>query len=952
MAAAFAATRSEADRQYFFSQLRNPLWVQPLLDRGYFQAPPVANHLPDGSIQFPSWPELEYLKNIVADAPTKVITVVNQLPPVDNCRVYEYILDITLALSGKYSAKLTPKVLEYAKMQPYLMPHKWQQLLVHWVNQDQTAVALELAEMLVQFLPDPKSEDKKRLRRRNPTDLASWLQPEPRLDPFEYVDLLQHGVRRLAERLPAQVARILALATSRMIDCSIHSDELDRRAEEDWSEAWCPRLTEQGDSLQPRQALVSALTFACEKAYESGVVARQSTDELLRSQRSHVFRRVRYHVYAKYPAATTRSPIREAIATHREYSQWEHHYEFQRMVRCACEHFGDDLLTKEELTTVFQAIAYGPSKEVYRELLADQYSDEGFRDRQREFHRRQFRPFAGVLFGEYATYFQELQEGANHSISDDDYFPFGHAEATAVAHQSPRSATELASLDDDALLEYINGWDAPHFDIDRYFIVSIEALAEEFRIAFLENIVPDTTRRQFWMENQGRIGRPIYVRVMVDVMQQRIEAQDFGNLGNWLAFCDWTVSYRNEGRREVDGGTRAGEGWASVRRAVGDFLGSCLRQNELVAGESIVAMKRILRLLCTQYDPELDQGTLAGDELSVGINSARGKAVDELIAFGARLKRIDKDADTSFVREVLDERLSHRSERPVTAAELAILGMRYGEILWLDERWGTQRTPDLFPRRALAGWIAGFSSFLRFGHPWRRGWDALRGHYEFALEHVAELDGSGDSGGDGAEALGRHIVVYYLWGLFPLTGPASLLERYYGCTGDDRRRWTNAFEYVGRSLRNAGDDVDPQIVTRAVEFFEWRIEVGDPVELGGFALWLDAACLDGDWRLTSYSRVMDTDVSVDRLSTLQAEFLHRLLPRNVEKTLECFRKLTERLENGGAYIRTHTARQILKAGLQSSVGGARRDAERARDNLLRAGRFELLHLDSEALSDG
>ena len=81
MAAAFAATRSEADRQYFFSQLRNPLWVQPLLDRGYFQAPPLANHLPDGSIQFPSWPELEYLKNIVADAPTKVITVVNQLPP-------------------------------------------------------------------------------------------------------------------------------------------------------------------------------------------------------------------------------------------------------------------------------------------------------------------------------------------------------------------------------------------------------------------------------------------------------------------------------------------------------------------------------------------------------------------------------------------------------------------------------------------------------------------------------------------------------------------------------------------------------------------------------------------------------------------------------------------------------------------------------------------------------
>ena len=127
------SVRKETDRRYFFSQLKNPLWLQPLVERGYFNSPPVSSHLPDGSLQFPSWPELEYLKNVSRDAPEEVTNVVSNLPEVDNPIVYDGILDIALQLPGELSGRLGQKMLEYASLSNQFLPHRYAELLAHWV---------------------------------------------------------------------------------------------------------------------------------------------------------------------------------------------------------------------------------------------------------------------------------------------------------------------------------------------------------------------------------------------------------------------------------------------------------------------------------------------------------------------------------------------------------------------------------------------------------------------------------------------------------------------------------------------------------------------------------------------------------------------------------------------------------------------------------------------------
>ena len=94
------------------------------------------------------------------------------------------------------------------------------------------------------------------------------------------------------------------------------------------------------------------------------------------------------------------------------------------MLRKACEHFGEELLTREEREQIFEEILGGPSKDSYRswtEFVGEEFTEEGFSRRQRGFHRFQLRPFAAVLFGDYASYYGELEAETEEAISDDDY---------------------------------------------------------------------------------------------------------------------------------------------------------------------------------------------------------------------------------------------------------------------------------------------------------------------------------------------------------------------------------------------------------------------------------------------------------------------------------------------------------------------------------------------------
>ena len=70
-----------------------------------------------------------------------------------------------------------------------------------------------------------------------------------------------------------------------------------------------------------------------------------------------------------------------------------------------------------------------------------------------------------------------------------------------------------------------------------------------------------------------------------------------------------------------------------------------------------------------------------------------------------------------------------------------------------------------------------------------------------------------------------------------------------------------------------------------------------------------------------------------------------MLDSHTAKVVECFAKMTDYIDqNDSFYIDTDEAKPILKAGLNSGDEGIRENAERARENLLRAGRYGFLDI--------
>ena len=945
---------------FFFKQVSenaDVTWLPFLEKKGYFAYPPRVQITDDNSIIYPFWWPIRYLEKISSQASNEVIEIVRQLPQTDNPRVYEGILDIALQLHGEHSVKLKPKMLEYVLLKHHRLPHRFADLLAHWTNVNQTSAALELAEILIAFAPDPRSEEKRKQRSDNADDwremIGTTLYPVPKCSHWEYSNIMSKGIRPLAEKEPYEVACLLIDTTVNMIRLRTHQGELDK--EEDYSDAWCKRVHGQDNNHEyPEKTLVHTLTFACKRVFERSPDKVAALDKALRKPHWNIFKRLRHHLYAQYPNEETKPWIRELILTHEDYGLWEHHYEFQQMIRRACEHFKETVLSEAERPRIFDTILDGPLKENCKHWIVDwlgeEFTEERFQERKQRFHRKQFKPFEVVLFGEYETYYNKLESEAEKLISDDDYPPY-EVEVKAVSNHSPRSPKDLTNSTDEDLLDFINDWEKEdEFSVDEPSErVNIETLANAFQSVFRESIIPNADRLEFWIDNRSRIKRPIYVRAIINAMQADVKAKNFNKLNKWLSFGGWVLTHSDRDR-EVDhkgsDKSRKHPDWSSSRRAVCDFIGTCLEKDVDVPISAREQLAELLELLCTQFDCYLDESKPKilnrYDPLTEGINNTRSLALQELLKFGFWLRGHEPECEVLEVITILEKRFAQETEYPLTLPEYAVLAASYRQIFYLNNTWAAKHRSDFFLQERLPVWLTAFECFINYCQPFKPTFEILQDDFNFALQNLNGFENHEISGRGPIDTLGQHLFTYYLWGMYPLQGKISLLERFYQKTDSKPEHWGNLFRNIGHRLWNSGETLDQDMKDRVLAFFEWRFKKGEPSELKHFTLWLQADCLDVEWRLNAYSRVLDVCEVEDW--GLHFKTLCEMLPDHTPRVIECFLKLTK-VKKDNVYILLEEAKTILNAGLNSTDERVCQQAVQARENLLREGRFDLLDLE-------
>ena len=949
--------RRGANFVFFFkhaAETADTTWLPLLKEKHYFAHPPNTEPIGNDRANLPYWWPLHYLARMAPHAPTDVIEIVLQLPMTNNPRIYNEILKIALQLRGSHSVKLEPKILEYVDLEHHFMAYRFADMLAHWTTENQTAAALKLAKALVEFMPDPQDKTKRERRGEEQTDLAaiaakmveSRLEPSPRFDSMEYRRILSEGIRPLAENEPYKVARILIDATANMIGLRMHQEDIGKNF--DYSELWFQRLTKSEDDYEDAEkSLVHILAFACEQVYEKLPDSVFELDKTLREQQAPLFKRLRHHLYAQHPNDTTKPWIQGLIREYKNYHRWEYGYELQQMIRNACEHYGMELLTKEEFKHIFDCIRTGPPK--------DRFAEEEFRQHQIRFHRTQFRPFASVLFGEYKTYFQGLEDEANALISDEDYPPL-KTRGGYVFKRSPRSPEDLANLIDEQLLNYINEWDKTEERLEGDNLIEIDTsgLSRAFQSVFKDSIFPCTSRLQFWITNLEIIKEPIYLQRMLEVMQEQVETRNFDKLEEWLAFAARVLVHTNlaqEISKAKSDELQEVPDRYYTRWAVGDFIRVCLEKNVDVPISAREQIAKILEMLCTQFDWHLDQEKASYsnrmDLPDKAINNARGNALRELVNFGLWLRRHDLEVEPPEVTTILEKRFDPDGATPLTLPEYAMLGLNYNQIFYLNEAWATTHKSDLFPQTEFPKWLAAFNGFITHNRMFEPTFEVLRGDFEFALHNLAQLKKQHRRADQLIYLLGKRLFTYYLWEKYPLTGDESLLEEYYRTTTDNPEHWANLFEHVGRILRDTTEELDTNIRDRIVDFFDWRIAIGEPKELRKFTFWLKAKCLDARWRLNAYSKVLAACKAEDMSVAIQIDALREMLPDYTAEVVACFAKLTDGFTNDTIDIYTEGAKTILKVGIENGDENVRRNAARAYENLLRTGRLDLKALADE-----
>ena len=429
-------------------------------------------------------------------------------------------------------------------------------------------------------------------------------------------------------------------------------------------------------------------------------------------------------------------------------------------------------------------------------------------------------------------------------------------------------------------------------------------------------------------------------------MQARVKKKNFDQLNEWLNFNEWVLSHPDWDHRSGyrrDDKSKENPDWTMTRRAVGDFIGVCLENDVDVPLTARGQLAKFLETLCTQFDWRLDEDKPIilnrYDLYFEGINNTRSRALLDLVKFGFWVRRHDPECKIPEVAMILEKRFAPGAECPLTLPEYAILGRGYYYIFSLDVAWATKHKSNFFPQKVLPAWLAAFESFIVHNSSSKPIFEVLQDDFHFALQHLSNFKKRDRLGKEPIDILGQRLFTYYLWELYPLRGEESLIERFYEQTDGKREHWTNLFNHVGSCLRNSEGQLDRDLKNRVITFFEWRFKQKDPIELQRFTSWLEAECLEAEWRLEMYSKILDLCEIDGRPVRLQA--LCDMLPNHTAEVVKCFSKLSGKT----IYMLAEEARAILKAGRASNDDNVRHMAERSLDNLLKSGRFVLTDLD-------
>lgn len=854
--AAIARLGKPGANAYFFDNLKNPLWIEPLAKRGFFRRPPdLQRNEGEGTVSFPDWPELRYLLRMASDAPDAVGKVVVDIPDSENARVRHTLVDIGTHLNRQFSKAIGLRTLNWTDN--YFLRFHFAEpvpkLISRLAEQGEVKLALEIARRLFRA----NDEDSEHSR----SSMDGW-----QLE------------RYLAACLPTLRThagiRTLELLRDLLLDATSAAS---RDKIEDYSYIWRTSILKANLSTKSgRDVLIDALRdTALEFARDPDAGAERVCRLLLSADRP-LLKRIALYVASQ--ASRASDPI--VVELLRDLSLVDRltcHDEYAMLLQAAFPHLAPQVRISLEqlvLTDPLQSIPEATRQEMEAGKL-ERIAKQVLRDRLLAFGPSLPDSLTAVL----AELLREVGER-----------PERRPVVVAWGPKSPLSNEQIESMSVERIADYAKTWVSSNdFDSSKPEGLA-RAISGAIKVRF----------REFAEQAEVWIGQdPTYVRWVITAIAE--------GLRNKAVIENWTPLFRLMRWATVQEDTvpmSADDPWAErdlswrwTRQSVAGLIETALQHEPTQPNFRYRNdVWEILDRLLADADPVVDDKAHTDESpITTSINSTRGVATHALMQYiwwahsnTVRTKPFTLDIFNE-AKDALESALTDTHP-----AILSVFGEWFRQLYFLDEQWTRAHVGVIFPEAEdrMAFWQSSWHTFVEYSPPHDEAFELLRTKYELSVARVsAEQEDSSEREGD--RGLGRHLSSYFWRGVGGDFTYGLLLGYFDKCSP---KAAGQLVDFIGRGLATE-KDIPAFTIDALIKLWEelrrrstgWNEQKRREVARQ-FDQWFISKQMPPDWRLRQLEGVLNDGVGLDDMESAFAE-LALLVESHPQQAARCLQLL-------------------------------------------------------------
>lgn len=860
-----------AQKSYFFDNLKNPAWIGPLYDKGYFKnAPKIKRNEKEGTIQFPIWPESKFLARVVAEAnPTILSKIVSEIET-DNIRVKEDILEIVTKLPIASVIILYPKVIKYLE-DPYLhfglLPQKIGELIERLSTENKIGDAIKVAQDLLRPIAESQSEEAKKL--------GLHANPKAKFEIWDYEQILRKRLPALIKADPMAGLDLLVnlLFTAIKVSRGENTDDSDT---EDYLYISRRSVREepQFHSHELESLLISEITSVANSIIKSHPEKFDDVLKLLESKKYNFFKKIILYLLAEYPNLDrnrTASYLKNKDFFDAGWISPEYEYlltvDFKNLIA-------------DDQKIILDWIVAGPDLDAFVNAekswtgnvpSADKIT--GYKEawQLRHLHvlkdslSKELEETYTALAAKYPGFDEKIREGVSFALNE-----------------SPKTKEELLEMSVEQIIDLLQEW-KPTGDgfngkptKDGLSIVLREIIKER-PVEFSNNLEKLHALESTYLfsvlmglENGLAIDKNINWDKVLDILLN--------------IFITWQKEVASKQKELFDN---------SVRRQGLSILNAGLRTSGFDI-KNREGLWSIIQITLTDPDPTLDREEKTEDEITLAINSIRGEALHSIVEYALWLRRAFEklpDAKTLIangfnempeVRETLDKYL--RLEVEPTEAVRSVYGRYIPWLDLLDPKWVSSNLSKIFSHSEKTHGDGAWDAYITLNQPYDNLLAPLREEYRYRLINADFSEDKKQSLREATDRLAEFITVYYWRNKINLDD--DLVKDMVSVA--DIRFLSHAISFMGRSVYGE-KDTPPYIIKKFVEFWDYVVSKisTDPERvsaLQGFTWWFASNKFDPTWLLNNLEKTIDLakaidseDFAIDNLVVISKDFPEKVV---------------------------------------------------------------------------